>query len=91
MDYSNSKFRKVPSGCRTPKRDRDMYMLTAADTRFMMENAKRIWDMLVYYCNMPENQTGEIQSGARSSEIILNELLPTLNNIIDELDCMVLN
>jgi len=82
---------KVPTGCRTPKRDRDMYMLTAKDARFMLENANRIWDMLVYYCNMPENRTGEIQSGERSSEIIMNELFPVLNSIIDELNCMVLN
>ena len=50
----------APKGCKTPKRDRDEYRLTSADLDYMTKAAKEIWDMLVYYCNMPENRTGEI-------------------------------
>ena len=50
----------APKGCKTPKRDRDEYRLTSADLNFMIKQAQSIWDMLVYYCNMPENYTGSV-------------------------------
>lgn len=80
----------IPRGCKTPSRDRDEYTLTKKDAQFMQASALKIWQMLSYYCNMPENRTGEVQSGPAASEIIMNELLPTLNSIIDDLNCMTL-
>ena len=50
----------APKGCKTPKRDCEEYRLSASDLNTMTKAAKSIWDMLVYYCNMPENRTGEI-------------------------------
>ena len=50
----------APKGCKTPKCDREEYRLTSADLTFMINAAESIWDMLSYYCNMPENYTGSV-------------------------------
>ena len=59
---------RVPHGCKTPKVDREEYALTMADLRFMRAQVEKVWDMLSYYGNMPENGTGELVIAFRSDK-----------------------
>ena len=74
---------KAPVGCKTPKQDGMEYGLTMADIRFMKANAERIWAMLSYYANMPENGTGDIIMLCRNKnkQNAFNELLQRLDDI----------
>ena len=78
----------VPKGCKTPKRDRDEYHLTRTDLETMNKAAASIWDMLVYYCNMPENRTGEIEVHGDKNYELFVKLCNTLNSILDDLNNM---
>ena len=51
---------KKPTKCITPKRDREFYSLTAKDFRNLIALVKEANDILSYYVNMPENETGEL-------------------------------
>lgn len=78
-------MRKAPSGCKTPKRDREEYALTKADLTFMIQHAKKIQDMLYYYCNMPENGTGEIEVHGICNTNKFEELYCMIADIRDNL------
>lgn len=69
---------KIPAGCRTPNRDRNHYTLTKADIDFMTEAVRRVNEMLSYYINMPENETGELR--------ITDANCCRLEDLIDDMD-----
>lgn len=71
---------KAPTGCKTPKRDRDEYALTKADITFMLNHAIQIENMLIYYNNMAENRTGELEVHGNNSD-----LLEKLDSVIDNI------
>ena len=76
---------KKPNGCKTPTKDREVYNLTASDISFMLKNAKNIWNMIVYYSNMPENKTGEIEMNSARNEQKFDELCETITDIKEAL------
>lgn len=69
---------KKPAKCTTPKRDREMYSLTARDLKNLLGLVKEANDILEYYINMPENETGELMT-SRTDE------LEALCNAVDDL------
>jgi hypothetical protein len=53
---------KKPAKCTTPKRDRETYSLNARDFRNLTALVKEANDILSYYVNMPENETGDLET-----------------------------
>lgn len=51
-----------PSKCITPKRDREVYRLTATDVRKLIALVDEANSILTYYMVMPENKTGELEA-----------------------------
>ena len=69
---------KKPAKCITPKRNREVYNLTARDLRNLINLVKEANDILAFYVNMPENRTGELAT-TRTDE------LEKLSEQVDEL------
>jgi len=77
---------KKPAKCTTPKRGREMYSLTARDLHNLAKLVKEANDILAYYINMPENQTGELMT-SRTDELEdlchdVTDLLVTLEEVV---------
>ena len=75
----------APKGCKTPKRDREEYRLTSTDLDFMVNHAAAIWDMLSYYCNMPENGTGNVYTEGESTYPKFERLCELIEDIKNDL------
>lgn len=73
---------KKPAKCVTPKRDRDAYNLTARDLRNLISLVKEANNILAYYTNMPENQTGELATKRADELAELAEQAEDLNTTI---------
>ena len=78
----------VPNGCKTPKRDREEYRLTRTDLEFMVKRAEDIWNMLSYYCNMPENYTGNVYTEGDSVYPKFERLCTLIEDIKNDLWAM---
>ncbi len=70
--------KRKPTKCKSPKRDRYEYSLTAQDFKNLLSLVDEANSILSYYVNMPENKTGELTT-TRCDE------LETLSAAIDEL------
>lgn len=76
---------KKPAKCNTPKRDRADYNLNARDMRNLLALVKEANDILAYYINMPENETGCL-STTRTDDLeklveAVDDLSATLNGV----------
>lgn len=76
----------IPAGCRQPARDREAYALTARDLEFMAAQAGRVWSMICYYANMPENRTGELTISGSKADAAMEKLAGLLDDIRAALD-----
>ena len=76
----------TPAGCRRPARDRDEYALTARDLEFMAAQAGKIWNMITFYANMPENRTGELTISGSKADAAMEKLAGLLDDIRAALD-----
>ena len=74
---------KKPSKCITPKRDREEYSLTARDLRNLTSLVKEANDILAYYVNMPENETGDLKTSHTDDLVILRNLVDDLAITLD--------
>ena len=74
---------KKPAKCVTPKRDRDIYRLTARDIRHLTALVKEANDILSYYINMPENQTGDLATTRVDELSQLSEMVEDLQFTVD--------
>lgn len=74
---------KKPAKCITPKRSRELYKLTANDMRKLIALVKEANDILAYYTNMPENETGVLATTRTDDLDVLSEQIEELRNTID--------
>ena len=74
---------KKPAKCITPKRARDLYKLTARDMKHLINLVKEANDILDYYVNMPENETGELATTRTDELATLSEQVDALKSTID--------
>ena len=77
---------KKPIKCTTPKRDKEVYSLNARDFRNLTALVKEANDILVYYVNMTENETGELAT-SRTDDLMnlvqaVEDLKVTLDGVI---------
>ena len=74
---------KKPTKCITPKKGREQYRLTARDMRNLIALVKEANNILSFYINMPENQTGELETGCCLMLEELSEQIDDLRNTVD--------
>lgn len=77
---------KKPTKCTTPSRDRDEYKLTAKDISNLTKLITEAYDMLVYYCVMPENKTGEIVATDGEKMDALYQAAEDLKIMLDDIN-----
>lgn len=75
---------KKPAKCTTPKSSREVYRLNAGDFRNLTKLVKEANDILAYYINMPENQTGELMTSRTDDLMKLVEAVEDLKVTLDE-------
>lgn len=73
---------KKPTKCTTPKRDREVYKLTAKDIHNLTNLISEASQILTYYTIMPENRTGELEA---NDSVIFDHLYEAAEDLLNTL------
>jgi hypothetical protein len=79
---------RKPEGCKTPTNDRETYKLTVSDIKYMEKQIIKIWNMISYYSNMPENKTGELETVNTERLMFLIRQIEDVETALNDVSCV---